>query len=95
MFMFNVLAGLTGSDIISIALAAIGFGSFVYLIIVTDGFAPGNSSRYQSREEPPRHTSATPKYNNQSPEKMKQIGVRRNGQLKRYRINKYGEIFEE
>jgi len=93
--MFNVLAGISVSDILSIALAAVGFVSFMALVCLTDGFACGDGPQNQDRQTSPRQTSAAPKYNKQSPENMEQMAVKRNGQLKKYQINKYGEIFEE
>jgi hypothetical protein len=45
--------------------------------------------------KPPRHTNADLRRCNTRPAKDKHIVVRQNDNNKRYRVNKYGEVFEE
>lgn len=104
MFISNVLANITSFGFIEGILTLMAFVcAFAFLISsVTNGgsgiFPPSKNNHSQRRHTPTtpqRHIPTTPKYNKQSHGDMKQFVAKKNGQSKKYLINKYGELFEE
>lgn len=64
-----------------IFIAVFVIGAIIAAIVNSDG---SSSSPNSSQRRP-----------TQNSQKSKQVMVKRNGQNKHYRINKYGEVFEE
>ena len=91
MNLFTFLASKTHFEIVDILIVMImALGFLCYKYILKDGNEPPR----HDRPTPQRRTSVTPRPKKQSL-KDKRIAVKKNGQYTYYRINKYGEVFEE
>jgi hypothetical protein len=92
MSLFTVLASKTHLEILDILIVMImALGFLCYKLFLKDEDEP---PRY-NRPTPRRGTSAASRHKKQPLKKMKRVAVKKNGQYTYYRINKYGEIFEE
>jgi hypothetical protein len=74
--------------ILIVMIMALGFLCYKYLL------KDENEPPHHNRPTPRRRTSGISRHKKQSL-KDKRIAVKKNGQYTYYRINKYGEIFEE
>ena len=92
MILFNAQV----NDVVSLIgeitlLAIVIFGSYCYISLSREENPPSPPHR----PTPQGRTSTTTGHKKQSLKNMKRVAVKKDGQYKYYRINKYGELFEE
>lgn len=71
------------------------FAVFFWIANLRDENKSQSDLPSRNRQASSWQRSTPSKRNKQSFQNMKRIAVKKNGQYKYYRINKYGEIFEE